>query len=173
MRIKKVIAVLSCILLSACSSNQLPEATLIDQTIVISDMMEMKFTDLSIMDEVGPPTPSGYYHHFEQHEGYVYLCQRGTIKNTSSIQYNIKKMKLSLIEHDLEGTIILLNSDGSRFIDAINAGETNEFYIVFLIKKEDLEEKFQDQIRMDFQHQFMKESDSYDYSYMKNIEVNT
>lgn len=89
--------------------------------------------------EIKPEKPSGYYHYYEEHEGYLYYIISGTAQNKSNYTLDVKNILIQGIhgKKKFEGILFFSNSQDSDFIKVINSKQQLKFYIAIQIGKDD------------------------------------
>lgn len=138
----------------------------------ISDLIKMSFINDTISKSVEPKNPSGYYHYYEEKEGYFYFQVEGTIQNLSKDMLSTLGVatNVRIGEEVYAGQMVVIDEEGKEFKQEIKTEETLDFILFYLIPE--VEKNKADSLELLFQKQWAKSTDSnsYDYRYLINLQ---
>lgn len=130
-------------LLVAGCSDSMPDADHMEtqkglQNIQINDLT-FDLEEKGWLDEVAPPSPSGYYQYYEKQEGYSYFVLQGEVFNDGDV-LPVSSMEMYFLTDDnewIEAKLLPMSDMKTVFTDEIYQNDV-ACYIIGLFKNQEM-----------------------------------
>lgn len=137
MKSKIITFIILLFIMSGCSDNITAKNELHVQSDkhIIIDNISFTINKMDTRKEIKPEKPSGYYHYYEENDGYLYYVITGTAKNDGPYNLNTENILVQgKGKKTYEGKLFFSNSEESDFIKEIKSKESLKFYVAILVK---------------------------------------
>lgn len=110
-----------------------------EKTVTMNDVT-FKAEKAEVCKEVKPEKPNGYYHYYEEKDGYSYYVISGVADNAGAYDLQTENILVKGINGNkkYEAKLLFSNKDKSDLIKEIRKKESLTFYIIVLMKDESL-----------------------------------